>query len=106
MAASSGISARMAFSSASCWLARDGDVAALPGGDALRQSGVVERAAPPEDRLKLALLFGRRPQLLLERCAHGLCHLSASSVRQCSAEWSPGSQCRRWLPNKLAAPVP
>ena len=31
--------------------ARDGDVAALPGGDALLERGVVERAAAPEHRI-------------------------------------------------------
>ncbi len=55
-------------------IARDTDVAALPGGDALFQGGVIERAAAPQDELKLALLAGCRPQLLLERLAHRLGH--------------------------------
>ena len=54
--------------------AREGDVAALPGGDALFQGGVLERAAAPQDELKLALLAGCRPQFLLERLAHRLWH--------------------------------
>src|SRR5262249_15800540 len=46
-------------------VAREGDAAALPGGDALLQSSVVERATVPEDALQRTLLCGRGPQLLL-----------------------------------------
>ncbi len=74
-------------------VARDGDLVPLPGGDALLQGRIVERAAVPQDKLKLALLFGRRPQLLLERLTQILCHVSASSVQRCIAESSAGSHC-------------
>jgi hypothetical protein len=46
-------------------VAREADVAALPGGDALLKRRVVERATAPQDALKLALLLGRRPEFLL-----------------------------------------
>jgi hypothetical protein len=44
---------------------RDGDRAALPGGDTLLQRRVGERAAAHEDALKLPLLGGRGPELRL-----------------------------------------
>src|SRR5262249_52370331 len=46
-------------------IAREADVAVLSRRDALFQSDIVERVAVPEDVLKLMLLRGRRPQLLL-----------------------------------------
>ena len=40
-------------------VARDGDAPLFPEKDALLQRGIVERAAAPQDRFKLALLVGR-----------------------------------------------
>ncbi len=51
-------------------VARDGDVAALPGGDALLQGGVVELAAAPQHFLQRPLLGGRGTQLLFVGLAH------------------------------------
>jgi hypothetical protein len=46
-------------------VAGDGDAAALPGGDALLQGRVVERAAAPEHVLQRPLLGRRGARLLL-----------------------------------------
>src|SRR5262249_49140252 len=51
-------------------------LAAPPPGEALLQGGVVERAAAPQDRLKLTLLSGREPQLLLIGLAHSHARLT------------------------------
>jgi hypothetical protein len=45
-------------------VARDRDVAALPGGDALLQGGIVEAAAAPEHLIQCAFLGRGGPQLL------------------------------------------
>src|SRR5260221_14636513 len=66
-------------------IARDTDVAALPGGDALFQAGVIERAAAPQDELKLALLAGGRPQFLLEGGVPSLGY--GFRLSRCSCSW-------------------
>ena len=48
------------------------DVAAFPGGLALFQRDVIERAAAPQDHVQRSLLFRRRPQLLLVGLAYHL----------------------------------
>jgi hypothetical protein len=53
-------------------LPRDADVAPLPGGDALVEGDVVERATAPQHPLQRTLLSGRGPQLLLVGRAHAL----------------------------------
>ena len=50
---------------------RDGDVAALPGGDVLLQGGIVEIAAAPEDFIQHPLLRGCWAELLLECLVEG-----------------------------------
>ncbi len=75
-------------------IAREADVAALPGGDALFQGGGRERAAAPQDALKLALLGGRRPQLLLLRLAHARLTQGYFSLlcRSCRARYCRSAQ--------------
>ena len=51
---------------------RDGDVAPLPGGDALLQGGVVEIAAAPQHLIQRPLLGRRGTQFLFVRLAHSL----------------------------------
>src|SRR5260221_10951763 len=58
-------------------VARDGDVAPLPGGDALLQGGVVELAAAPEHVVQRPLLSGRGSPFLFVRLASRL-HVTAS----------------------------
>ena len=48
----------------------DGDAAALPGGDALLQAGVVEIAAQVKHAPKLPLLLRSRLEFVLECLAH------------------------------------
>jgi|GEM_PF-4413717 len=51
---------------------RDGDMAALPSGDALLQGGVVQRATAPQ-RVRQRPLLGRRgTQFLFECLVYGL----------------------------------
>src|SRR5262249_32944073 len=54
-------------------IAREADVAALPGGDALLQSDIVEGTTAPQDTLQRTLLGGRGPQLLLVGLAARSC---------------------------------
>ena len=70
MAAYSGNAARIVLQLGFLLVARDRDVAPLPGRDALLQGGVVEHATAPEHLLQRPLLGGRRPQLLLVGLAH------------------------------------
>src|SRR5262245_23518455 len=53
-------------------IARDGYMAALPGGDALLQRGIVEIAATPKHFVQHPHLCGSRTQFLFVRLAHHL----------------------------------
>ena len=53
-------------------VARDGDTATLPRGDALLQGGVVELSAAPQDCFQRSVLGRRGTQLLLVGFANGL----------------------------------
>jgi hypothetical protein len=62
---------------------RDGDLAALPGGDALLQRCVVEHSAAPEHRVQRTLLGRRRTEFLFVGLADGatlLLHMRVSCL--------------------------
>ena len=81
--------------------ARDGDVAALPGGEALLKRRVVERATAPEHGLQRPFLGGRRAQFLLVGLAHArLVH--ASLFQPGSANAVHHQDC--WLKPQSAEP--
>src|SRR5262249_55747240 len=73
--------------------AREGGAAPPIRRDALVQGGGVERAAAPHDVRKLALLFGRRLELVRVGCAHVFWHGSSpvrsteGSAPRCSVGW-------------------
>src|SRR5258706_11681823 len=62
-------------------IAREGHATLAVEADALLQSGVVERATAPQDRLKLTLLDGRWLELLLIRLAARRYRLLAHGCR-------------------------
>jgi hypothetical protein len=51
---------------------RDGDVAALPGRNALFEGDIGDRATAPQDTFQRTLLRGRGPEFLLLGFAHRL----------------------------------
>src|SRR5262249_1076239 len=71
-------------------VARDGDAAALPGGDALLKGRVVERAAMPEYFVQHPLLRGRWPQFLFVGLAYALRHDYFSPL--CRSAYSRSAQ--------------